>query len=653
MDVELYNSVLQIKSINGRRRGVLNMKRLKKGFLILLITGLIFNLISFPVEAQSSGRLVVSMPNQGYVGNTITVNINIDNFSGFGVSGIAGYQFNLNYNGSVLRPRLQGSTYHKAGPLSSGYMITSNLVENSIRVAAASASPNINRNGTLLSFQFEIIGGGSSNVTLTNIVLDGVPANRISVSNGSISTSHYVAPTGITLNKTSLNLNVGESERLTATVSPNNATDKRVEWSSTNRNVATVDSNGNVRAVGPGTATINAKTVAGNRVATATVRVTAPVTGVSIGGESKILLGDTQQLIANITPANASNKNVSWSSSNPSILSVDGNGNVTAKGIGEAIITVTTEDGNKKATKTITVVSEMPLEGIKAKNPSIEIMLGDTFTPELEFIPKNATNKKVNWQSSDSNVVKVDSNGNLFAVGVGETTVKGVSEDGGHEVVIEVKVLPIPEEKLVETYFTISENSHTFELPKTLFFKNDYIQLKDERITVKIPKELIDSTFAANDIINYDSFKLTVNKVNPAIPENYRVLSPVYEFKFEVDGRYIHQFAGEVIKTITFDPTLVQNIQRVSLYWFNEETKEWEKIDSQIDETKGLVHARVNHWSLYVLLEDLGGKGLFNFSGSVSFSVLIFMMLLTLVLGIVIGYMIWGFKKPVKWSKGV
>ncbi|SET08973.1 Ig-like domain-containing protein [Anaerobranca gottschalkii] len=633
------------------------MKGLKQTFYILLIGVILVNLsFSLSVEAQSAGRLRVSMPNQGHVGNTITVNINIENFTGFGVDGISGYQFNLNYNSSILKPVLQGSSYHSAGPLSSGYNILSNIVGSSIRVSAASIQPNINKNGTLLSFKFEIIGAGSSNITLSDIVLsvDGivsVPSNRISTIPGSITTSRYVAPERVTLNKNSLSLNVGESERLTATVFPNNATDKRVEWSSTNRNVATVDQNGNVRAVGPGTATINTRTLAGNRVATATVTVKAPVTGVSIQGESKMLIGETQQLTAAITPANASNKKVSWASSNPSVLSIDQNGKVTANSLGEATVTVTTEDGGKKAEFKISVVSEMPLQGIKAVNSKIEIMLGDTFTPELQFTPKNATNKKVNWSSSDSKIVKID-NGNFFAVGLGNATITGVSEDGGHQVNIEVTVLPIPEEKLIDTTFKITDNKQSFELPRTIFFKDDYIQLLDDRITVKISRELLDKTFAEKGITNYTNFTIIVNKLNLPISENFRVLSPVYEFKLMVDGEIIENFNGEVIKSLTFDPTLVQNIDRVALYWYNENTKEWEKVESEIDEVKGLVHTRVNHWSKFVLLEDISNKG-FSFKGEVSLGVTILMMFLMLALGLVLGYMIWGFRKPVKWSKGM
>ena len=162
----------------------------------------------------------------------------------------------------------------------------------------------------------------------------------------------------VLLNKTSTTLTVGNTETLTATVEPANATNKAVTWSSDNSGVATV-SNGVVTAVTPGTATITV-TAQGDstKSASCTVTVTAaavPVTGVTLNKTSTSLyVGDTETLTATVQPGNASNQTVTWSTSDASVAAVE-NGVVRATGRGTATITVTTVDGSFTADCTVTV----------------------------------------------------------------------------------------------------------------------------------------------------------------------------------------------------------------------------------------------------------------------------------------------------------
>ena len=166
-----------------------------------------------------------------------------------------------------------------------------------------------------------------------------------------------VAVTGVTLNKTATTLTVGETETLTATVSPSNATNKSVTWSTSNASVATV-SNGKITAKAAGTATITVKTADGNKTATCAVTVkaaTVAVTGVSLNKTATTLtVGETETLTATVSPSNATNKSVTWSTSNASVATVS-NGKITAKAAGTATITVKTADGNKTATCKVTV----------------------------------------------------------------------------------------------------------------------------------------------------------------------------------------------------------------------------------------------------------------------------------------------------------
>ena len=164
--------------------------------------------------------------------------------------------------------------------------------------------------------------------------------------------------TGVTLKPTSLSLFTGDTATLTATVEPSNATNKNVTWESSNKSVATVDANGLVTAVSAGTATITVTTEDGNKTATCAVTVaaaTVPVTGVTLNKTSTSLyVGDTETLTATVEPSDATNKTVTWTSSNPSVATVE-NGVVTAVGAGTATITVTTQDNDYTASCTVTV----------------------------------------------------------------------------------------------------------------------------------------------------------------------------------------------------------------------------------------------------------------------------------------------------------
>lgn len=175
----------------------------------------------------------------------------------------------------------------------------------------------------------------------------------------------------VSLNKDTLSLEVDGEETLIATVNPDNADEKTVTWSSADEAIAQVDETGKVTAVGEGTTTITA--TAGGQSATCEVTVnaktpvTVTVTGVELTPtELTAKKGDTlEKLVATVKPEDATNKNVTWTSSNEAVVTVDTEGNVTIVGEGDAIITVTTEDGNHTATCTITVSaadSEEPTE---------------------------------------------------------------------------------------------------------------------------------------------------------------------------------------------------------------------------------------------------------------------------------------------------
>ena len=239
--------------------------------------------------------------------------------------------------------------------------------------------------------------------------------------------------TGVSLNTDSLTLEEGGTATLTATITPSNATDQNVTWSSDNESVATVDQNGRVTAVAQGGATITAAVDGKSAKCSVTVNAAAPVpvTSVSLDKTSLGLTeGDTETLTATVEPSDATNKNVTWSTSDASIATVT-DGVVTAVAPGTATITVTTEDGNKTATCAVTVTAAtVPVTGVTLNKTSTSLYVGDTETLTPTITPDNATNKNVTWSSDDTSVATVDASGLVTAVAPGTAVITATAADG-------------------------------------------------------------------------------------------------------------------------------------------------------------------------------------------------------------------------------
>lgn len=147
-------------------------------------------------------------------------------------------------------------------------------------------------------------------------------------------------------------------------VQPSDAFDKRLKWSSDNEEVATVDENGEVYAHKSGTATITVTTYDGSVSNSCEIIVVKPVAGVSIEpAEVKLTeLGKTAQLTAKIQPEDATNKNVTWKSSNESVCIVSNKGELLTTGYGKTVVLATTEDGNYVGTCIVTVSEETGID---------------------------------------------------------------------------------------------------------------------------------------------------------------------------------------------------------------------------------------------------------------------------------------------------
>lgn len=245
-----------------------------------------------------------------------------------------------------IRMNISQATIQSGGQYQLSAIITPSDASKSLRWT--SSNPNVatvNNNGL-------VTGRSSGTSTITCTTTDG--------SNLSASCTITVAQliTSISM-QGSLEMNTGNTYRLSVSISPASATGKSLKWNSSNGNVATVSSDGTVTAKSPGTANITCVTTDGSKKsATCTVTVKQGVTGITLNKTSATIgVGNSTQLTANVSPSNATNKSVKWNSSNTGVATVNGNGQVTGVGVGTTTITCRSSDGNATASCTVTVAN--------------------------------------------------------------------------------------------------------------------------------------------------------------------------------------------------------------------------------------------------------------------------------------------------------
>ena len=248
--------------------------------------------------------------------------------------------------------------------------------------------------------------------------------------------------TEVKLDKDSLSLEVGGTATLTATITPSNATDQNVTWSSDPSGIVTItpdtsdSKKATITATGTGTTTIKA-TVDGKSAecsVTVNAAATVPVESVSLDKtELSLEVGGEETLTATVAPTNATNKNVTWESSNTSVATVDATGKVTAIGAGTATITVTTVNQSKTATCEVTVTAAtVPVTGVTLSQTQASLYYNrtpNTLTLTATVAPDNATNKAVTWTSSNPSVATVE-NGVVTALARGTAVITATAADG-------------------------------------------------------------------------------------------------------------------------------------------------------------------------------------------------------------------------------
>ena len=218
---------------------------------------------------------------------------------------------------------------------------------------------------------------------------------------------------------------------LAAVAQPEGKTDGRLVWSSSDGSVASVDEEGVVSGKSKGEAVITVTAVDGGYTAECRVRVYQPVTELRMDNRSVTVdTGDDIQLTATILPYDADNKSIVWSSDNPDVADVNGKGVVTGVKAGQTVIRATSEDEGISDFCVVTV--NQPVTGVSLSKSELSFgKIGDAEQLVASVQPADATNKELNWSSSDESVAIV-SNGRVLCSGYGSAIVYVTTVDGGY-----------------------------------------------------------------------------------------------------------------------------------------------------------------------------------------------------------------------------
>ena len=218
------------------------------------------------------------------------------------------------------------------------------------------------------------------------------------------------------------NLN-GRLIQLNAIVRPDNAVNKKVLWSSTDTSKATVDKNGLVKVIKPGTVSIIATSEDNPKVtAICNINVLIPVNSISLDHAEKIMnVGDTVRLSYTMSPADASANGVIWTSTNPKVASINGTGLVSAKSPGTAVIILKSLDGGY--TSYCNIIVKRNAAGIKLDASALNLKAGEVYALKAALTPADSTDAKITWETSDAKVATVDANGKVTAKATGSAII--------------------------------------------------------------------------------------------------------------------------------------------------------------------------------------------------------------------------------------
>ncbi|MDQ0359926.1 Ig-like domain-containing protein [Breznakia pachnodae] len=297
-----------------------------------------------------------------------------------------------------------------------------------------------------------------------------------------IVTPKYTSVSNVDIQEKSFSMMVKDTKQISTKIYPKNATNKGVIYSSSDEKTLTVNNRGEITAKAGGTATVTATSKDNYGSCTPKsdsieVTVIQPVTGVEVQEKPiSLMVGNTHQITTNVSPSDATNKDLSYKSSNEKILTVDKNGLITAKGKGIAVVSVESKDSSRQRSSIsdqVVVAVIQPVKGIKLDETETTIEVGDSYQIPASIEPTDATYQRLTYKSGDKTIAEVDKNGKITAKGVGNTYIKitssGTAKDGkkvseAFKITVKEKYKPVTDIDLDEAIVPLSlEESYTID----------------------------------------------------------------------------------------------------------------------------------------------------------------------------------------------
>lgn len=363
-----------------------------------------------------------------------------------------------------------------------------------------------------------------------------------------VTVSNTVPVASITLNRSNISLEECGSTSLFATVCPENASNKNVNWTSSDSSVATVSDSGLVTAVSIGSAIITATAADGSGhcdCCTVTVTESILVSDICVSpSEIALKVNDSCYLYETVMPSNASNKNVAWHSDNTSVALVNSSGLVYANGVGSATIYATAQDGSGVCGSCEVSVSSLPVSSVSVCPDKKTLSVNDITTLCAIITPFNATNLSVEWTSSDTSVATVGRyTGIVTAKSKGTAIITARTVDGNKT---DTCTITVDSREKVQ----VKKDSHSF-----------YVEFEDGKIWKNIGLDLSNRSDNYNSLIIPDFININYDYL---IVEEQRYLDNIYE----VDGEE-QTMTTFSVKQIAYlyllDPLGIEYYMRVSV----------------------------------------------------------------------------------------
>lgn len=403
-------------------------------------------------------------------------------------------------------------------------------------------------------------------------------------------------------------IEVGKTEKLTATVEPSNAKDKTVTWKSSDKSIAEITSDGTLTAVASGKAVITVTTNDGGYSDSVTVSVMKSsdnVWNVTIdGGNREIAVGENVKLNAVVIPDTAKNRSVEWSVSDDSVAAVDSDGNLTGKKVGTVTVSVKTADGGLEDSITVNVIPQSG-QAAYVSVSSGDFIIESGGTKNLTaYVDPNAVKKDVAWYSSDPSVLSVDEKtGKVTAVKPGSVKITVITLDSGVEGYCTAGVYAKDDVSYIrENHIESEEGKAEIEIPSDV-----RKVLTDSDSGYTVITDNLGSVTLSSDILktNTGELILSVSTVDKSELRDVqkKIVGNSQVYSYQINGSDVSDLGGKATVSIPYTLKTGESAKDVRVYCVDYKG-DLESFACTYDSNKSAVTFETTHFSLYFVTTE-------------------------------------------------